>query len=472
MNIDSSITTDLSTPAADNQDRSREAARSTRSNEAKAHPVWARIAWLEPIWLALLAPAILLPGRFWQLSWQPMLVLALFAFWPLRRLAYGRWSVSTSLAWPVGILMAWTPLTLWIAVDRPKAWIAVGYLLLGVAIYWAAINWLPVRKHPLWLVLPLALTGIVLAILGPQLLDIRQGSQLVRLPGLYARVGLLVALVGESMNGNVLAGGLVVIVPVMAALTVEPRWTRRLWLPVLTGVLAVGCLLPLFLTQSRGALLATLLALLVLLILRWPKLIWTLPLVFLAAGYAVFRLGIDGVLDALSNDTSLVGLSGRIEIWDRALLALRDFPWTGVGHGQFLPIVPELYPFFTLPVDIPHAHNLFLQIGIDMGLVGMIAYGTTVVIALVMAARSLRHANRGRVEVRNRGRRWQRYTLNWALGAGVIAALVGLLLHGLVDAVLWNTKLAFLPWLLFAQATLISMPERRMRRGGRRSSVG
>ncbi len=180
-----------------------------------------------------------------------------------------------------------------------------------------------------------------------------------------------------------------------------------------------------------------------LLILRWPKLIWTLPLVFLAAGYAVFRLGIDGVLDALSNDTSLVGLSGRIEIWDRALLALRDFPWTGVGHGQFLPIVPELYPFFTLPVNIPHAHNLFLQIGVDMGLVGMIAYGATVVIALVLAVRSLRHANRRRDEVRNRGRRWQRYTLNWALGAGVIAALVGLLLHGLVDAVLWNTKLAF-----------------------------
>ncbi len=163
MNIDSSITTELSTPPADKQDRSQDAARTTKRTVAKAHTVWSRVAWLEPMWLALLAPAILLPGRFWQPPLQPLLVLALFAFWPLRRLAYGRWSVSTPMAWPVGILMLWTPLTLWIAVDRHTAWIAVGYFLLGVALYWAVINWPPVRKHPLWLVLPLALTGVVLA---------------------------------------------------------------------------------------------------------------------------------------------------------------------------------------------------------------------------------------------------------------------------------------------------------------------
>ncbi len=472
MNIDSSITTDVTAPAPKDLGQPESVRRTAPQRRVQARPFWARIAWLEPFWLALLAPAILLPGRFWAPALQPYLVLALFVFWPLRRLAYGRWSVATPLAWPVGILMAWTPLTVWIAVDRAVAWVAVGYLLLGVALYWALINWPPARKRPLWIAGLFALIGIALALLGPQLLDFRQGSQLFRIPALYARLGLLAALVGESMNGNVLAGGLVVTVPILAALVVEPRWTKRFWLPFLAAVVVVGCLFPLFLTQSRGAWLATLLSLLVLVVLRWPRLVWTLPLFIAAAVYAVLRLGASGVLDLLSSDTSLVGLSGRIEIWDRATLALRDFLWTGVGHGQFLPIVPELYPFFTLPTDIPHAHNLFLQIGVDMGLVGMLAYGATVVVSLVLAGRAVRSATLRRQEIGKRGRRWRRESLTWALGAGVIAALTGLLLHGLVDAVLWDTKLAFLPWLLFAQATLISTPQRRIRRGGRRSSAG
>ena len=102
----------------------------------------------------------------------------------------------------------------------------------------------------------------------------------------------------------------------------------------------------------------------------------------------------------------------------------------------------------------------------------MLAYGATVVVSLVLAGRAVRSATLRRQEIGKRGRRWRRESLTWALGAGVIATLTGLLLHGLVDAVLWNTKLAFLPWLLFAQATLISIPQRRIRRGGRRSSAG
>ena len=37
-----------------------------------------------------------------------------------------------------------------------------------------------------------------------------------------------------------------------------------------------------------------------------------------------------------------------------------------------------------------------------------------------------------------------------ALTAGALAASCGLLVHGLLDAVTWGTKLAFLPWLILA----------------------
>jgi hypothetical protein len=46
----------------------------------------------------------------------------------------------------------------------------------------------------------------------------------------------------------------------------------------------------------------------------------------------------------------------------------------------------------------------------------------------------------------------------WTLAAGVLGGMVALLVHGQVDAALWGTKLAFIPWLLFA-LTVLSMQE-------------
>ncbi|MEZ4736424.1 MAG: hypothetical protein R3E79_55770 [Caldilineaceae bacterium] len=41
------------------------------------------------------------------------------------------------------------------------------------------------------------------------------------------------------------------------------------------------------------------------------------------------------------------------------------------------------------------------------------------------------------------------------MAAGCLATLVGMQVHGLLDAVTWRNKLALLPWLTFAQITLL-----------------
>jgi hypothetical protein len=47
-----------------------------------------------------------------------------------------------------------------------------------------------------------------------------------------------------------------------------------------------------------------------------------------------------------------------------------------------------------------------------------------------------------------------------------MAALAGMLIHGLVDAPTWGVKLTFLPWVLFALITVLfnhtQVPSRRM----------
>ena len=73
-----------------------------------------------------------------------------------------------------------------------------------------------------------------------------------------------------------------------------------------------------------------------------------------------------------------------------------------------------------------HAHNLFLQIAVDLGLPGLIAW---LFIWLLAMAFAWRQYHRGR-EIGS----------GWAagLGAGLLASQVALGVHGLVDAVTWG----------------------------------
>ena len=132
----------------------------------------------------------------------------------------------------------------------------------------------------------------------------------------------------------------------------------------------------------------------------------------------------------------LGGPALRVAIWTRALAVLQDFPLTGIGLGAFRVVVPVLYPSVWLEPDRPppHAHNLFLQIGVDLGLPGLIL---VVALLVLVVWAGLTGWERWRVV----GRR--DLALISLAGTGSLAALVA---HGLVDAVTWGTRPAFLAW--------------------------
>jgi putative inorganic carbon (HCO3(-)) transporter len=135
---------------------------------------------------------------------------------------------------------------------------------------------------------------------------------------------------------------------------------------------------------------------------------------------------------------------GGRTVGDLELRVLRAgiFP-TGVGL-VFDRVIPLLYPYFLIPpsIEIPHAHNLLLQVGIDLGIPGLVAYLAILMVVFVRLISALRRPANG---------------LNWALAAGVLSGLTAMLVHGLLDAPLWGTKLAFLPWLFFALAMLTAI---------------
>jgi hypothetical protein len=137
-----------------------------------------------------------------------------------------------------------------------------------------------------------------------------------------------------------------------------------------------------------------------------------------------------------------MSIAGRVEIWNRALYAIQDFPFTGCGLGTFRRVVHILYPLFLASpdFDIAHAHNIFLQTALDLGLPGLVAYLALLGIAL---ATCWRCARRGGPLVR-------------ATALGLAAGLVGLHVYGLADAVALGSKPGVAFW--FALGLIAALP--------------
>ncbi len=277
---------------------------------------------------------------------------------------------------------------------------------------------------------------------------------------------------GETLNANVWAGSLLLVIPFYASLAITPGWGRHGWQRWAGALLCLAAIGLLFLTDSRGAYLALATSLLALLLLRWPRSAFFLLPLLLIGALSTIWLDFRPVVEYIFADARLSGWSGRPEIWMRAVSAIQDFPWTGVGFGLYSRVVPVLYPYFVLDDSVEHAHNLFLQVGVDMGLPGLVAYLAIVVGSFAMAARFLRSRpwRQPVPDESHSSSAIRRRSLNWALAAGLVASLVAMLVHGLLDAVTWGTKLAFIPWLLFALAANLRLGSmRRRRKLGRRS---
>jgi putative inorganic carbon (HCO3(-)) transporter len=139
------------------------------------------------------------------------------------------------------------------------------------------------------------------------------------------------------------------------------------------------------------------------------------------------------------------GLAGRLEIWSRALYALAEFPFTGMSMNGFREVVQTFYPIISRSpeADIGHAHNQFLQAGLDLGFPGLIAYLSLWIISvgLLWSAWHKSPDKSARVLI-----------------LGISGSLAAGWIFGLLDAIALGAKPGFLWWLLIA--LLVSVWER------------
>jgi putative inorganic carbon (HCO3(-)) transporter len=304
-----------------------------------------------------------------------MAVIIAILVWMTRWYVSGKLTRRTPVDWSIIVLTLMIPVTLWATAFPKETQIQVLRLITGIALFYAIVNWCISEARLQIINFFLVFGGLLLAFLAPFSVEWSVDKLSFIPSNIYDRFVLLVS---DTAHPNVMAGSLIILFPIAIAIPLF-GWhqTGRLGrLTSLTTTIVIPIIL--ILTQSRGAWLALFFIAMVMAVLRfrWGWIIVILFLIVTILG--VFTLGFDEILDYLSSSNTVSGVDGRLEIWSRATYMIQDFSFTGVGMGSFGEVADLLYPFFLYTQgSIPHAHNLFLQIAVDLGIPGLIAWLAT-----------------------------------------------------------------------------------------------
>lgn len=372
----------------------------------------------------------------------------LIIMWLLRWLAQDRLTVRTLVDWPAAVLFGMGGVAWLVTIDRAATFLALSRLLAGLTLMYSLVNWASTRARLLLILWGATLGALALAIATPMVIPWQNMHPLL------APLSAYIPHFGDIFNPNMMAGALVMLLPFpltgsvlllkvkLAALPSDQIPARlvkfmQLW-RIISPPVTLALLGTLVFTQSRGAWLATAGAGFIIALGLTPVFLSLLLLPVLAGGWLIWQNRLTSFLNALGAGGGIAGWPQRVEIWSRALYIIQDFPFTGAGANTYPQIVNVLYPLFLVSptVVIPHAHNLLLQVAIDLGIPGLIAF-MSIVLGVCFSAAWCIH--RSAADPIRRVTAW----------AG-IASLVAMLIHGMVDATAWIIGWgAPLPWLIF-----------------------
>lgn len=338
------------------------------------------------------------------------------------------------LAWPMvaflgaGVLAASFAESLPAAIKELSRWVELAL------VYLAATNLLRTDRHLRLVVGAMLAAGAGEAAVGVAQFLTRSGPP-------SFRIGPFLRAYGTFGQPNPFAGYLEMVLPLALALAVVWRPERRDWLWraswAAAGLMAIGVAMSL----SRGAWLGLGLAVAVgaLLVSRRAA-----ALVAAGGGLAVLALllGQFNLLPAVVTqrfagaaeyfrvfDARQVipnaanwAVVERMAHWQAGWEMLVDHPLVGVGPGHYVLAYPAyaILPYWKDALG--HAHNVYLNVGAEMGLIGLVAY-LAMLASWLWAAVALARHGAGR----------ETGSLRRALAVGVAAGLVAAALHNAFD---------------------------------------
>ncbi|MBP7865291.1 MAG: O-antigen ligase family protein [Acidobacteria bacterium] len=170
------------------------------------------------------------------------------------------------------------------------------------------------------------------------------------------------------------------------------------------------------------------------------------------------RVAYAGKARRLLNVLTCPDLTGATRFWalGASLRMMRDHPLTGVGPGNWIVSVPDYLVAYDEALLTTHAHSLPLQLGVELGLPGLLLWLALIMAVVAATRRQLGERGGGPV----RGPRAS--AAGWGLSAGAVAGFALLVTagHNLLDVTVFTRPLRFvLPALL----ALLFAPRNRER---------
>ncbi len=169
-------------------------------------------------------------------------------------------------------------------------------------------------------------------------------------------------------NPNVLGEYILLVLPVCISLmwTAKKAWAKIVYAG-LSGIMGVA----LILTFSRGCWIGIMASAAVFVTFVCGKL-WGLTLIALPVIPMILPESIINRFLSIG-DMKDSSTSYRVYIWMGTLLLLKDFWLSGIGPGT--EAFTQVYPFYSYSAIVaPHSHNLFLQILVESGILGISSF--------------------------------------------------------------------------------------------------
>ncbi len=330
-----------------------------------------------------------------------VLVLLMLGFWLIRLNEQGRWRLSlTAAGIPVILFFLCASISLICAVNIWEGLLDLCQLASYVALFFIILNNIRSKRE-----VSLILSGMVLAAFISCVYSIFQDQ------GPYILTSLRQTYLSTFGHPVFFAQYLVAVFPVSVVVFLHARaW----WAKLAAGFAVVSIFIFLLLVKSRGAWAGLIIAGLVILFIRIIQrrrrreksistfnrknlIILLVCLMLFISGLSLFssaRVWHKGIIERMYStfNLSYVTNAMRLHVWRNTLHMIKDHPFLGVGLGNYRIVYPSYRSLEELSITpegkrYSKAHNDYLQILAETGIVGIVSFLWIIIVVSCMCLR-------------------------------------------------------------------------------------
>jgi len=220
-------------------------------------------------------------------------------------------------------------------------------------------------------------------------------------------------------------------------------------------LLILSCILGftvIYFTKSKGGLLAVLVGIIFYAFFYKPFRKYFLGFIIIVFLFLFFYILMNG-LPNFKGDTTVVGgdsISTRLEMWSETVKMLKTRPLLGSGINGYQSALASFHQKQYIEIFL-YPHNIFLTFWSETGLLGLTAF---IIIVGWFYVAGFRKTTNDRQQTTDNKR--QTTVIDCKLSTVLMASMIALLVHGLVDVPYFKNDLAVLFWLLIGMMIVVS----------------